>query len=66
MSYRPLKTFTYSRPTKYGKKGTVNVFKYHGKKVKAYIPPSGRKLDAPQSILPKIQRAGSVLPYKAS
>jgi len=66
-NYNPIRTLTYSKRIKYGRKGAVNIFKYHGKEVKAYLSPSGRRLDiidAPPSIIPKLQQAEEVIPYK--
>jgi hypothetical protein len=42
--YRPLKTFIYARRLKHAKPGKINLFRYRGFKIKAYIPPSGREI----------------------
>jgi len=66
-SYKPIRTFTYAKPVKYGAKGAVNYFNYRGKKVRTYLDPSGRKLrilDAPPDVISAITRAEKVVPYK--
>ena len=65
--YSVKKSFSYSRPVKYGRKGQVNTFKWYGKQVKVRISKSGKKLDvldAPQKLLGKLKRAEEIVPYK--
>jgi len=61
--YKALATFTYSRRIKHLKPGRTRVLRCHGKRVKVYLEPDGRKLkilEAPRQVVPILKKAETV------